>query len=45
MYVTSGSDDKIKKAMSYGAKGGVNYKSSSVLPFQSNIARASFIIS
>ena len=26
VYVTSGSDDKIKKAVSLGAKGGVNYK-------------------
>ena len=28
VYVTSGSDEKIQKAMELGAKGGVNYKSS-----------------
>jgi D-arabinose 1-dehydrogenase-like Zn-dependent alcohol dehydrogenase len=28
VYVTSGSEDKIKKAMEFGAKGGVIYKSS-----------------
>lgn len=28
VYVTSGSDEKIKKAVELGARGGVNYKSS-----------------
>jgi D-arabinose 1-dehydrogenase-like Zn-dependent alcohol dehydrogenase len=28
VYVTSGSQDKIRKALELGAKGGVNYKSS-----------------
>jgi NADPH:quinone reductase-like Zn-dependent oxidoreductase len=28
VYVTSGSEEKIRKATSLGAKGGVNYKSS-----------------
>lgn len=30
VYVTSGNEEKIKKAVEYGAKGGVIYKSSAV---------------
>lgn len=31
VYVTSGSEDKIKRAVELGAKGGVNYKNGSLI--------------
>lgn len=33
VYVTSGSKEKIQKAVELGAKGGVSYKSSTIYPF------------